>query len=71
MIMNYSKCSINIALILLKNNITKELSFDNDKQAVDIIFNSNKIHPSILKIRNTITAKENTNDNTVGLYGSL
>ena len=50
---------MNIALILLKNNITKEHSFDND-----IICNYYKIHP-ILKIRNIITAKENTNDNTI------
>ena len=55
---------MNIALILLKNNITKEHSFDNDKQAVDIICNYYKVHP-ILKIRNIITAKENTNDNTI------
>ena len=39
-------------------NKTKEHSFDNDKQAV-IIYNSYKNHPSILKIRSTITAKEN------------
>ena len=42
---------------LLKNrvvkkptNITEEYSFDNDKQAVDIICNSYKDHPSILMI---------------------
>ena len=46
-------------------NKTKEHSFDNDKQGVDIIYNSYKNHPSILKIRSTITAKENTNDNTI------
>ena len=45
-------------------NITKDYSFDNDKQAVDIVCNSYKIHPSILKIRSTITAKENSNGNT-------
>ena len=45
-------------------NITKEYSFDNDKQAVDIC-NSYKNHPSILKIKITITAKENSNDNNI------
>ena len=45
-------------------NITKEYSFDNDKQAVDIICKSYKNQPSILKTRSTITAKENSNDNT-------
>ena len=48
-------------------NITKKYCFDNDKQAVDIICNSYKNHSSILKIRITITAKENSNDNTVFL----
>ena len=47
-------------------NITKEYNFDNEKQAVDIICNSCKNHPSILKIRrSTITAKENNSDNTI------
>ena len=46
-----------------KSKITKEYRFDNDKQAVYFICNSSKNHPSILKIRSTITAKENTNDN--------
>ena len=46
-------------------NITKEYSFDNDKQAVDIICNSYKNHPSMLKIRSAITAKENSNGNTI------
>ena len=40
-------------------------SFDNDKQAVDITCNSYKIYPSILNLRNAITAKETTNDNTI------
>ena len=31
-------------------NTTKKYSFDNDKQAVDIICNSYKNHPSILKV---------------------
>ena len=46
-----------------KSKITKEYRFDNDKQAVYFICNSSKNHPSILKIRSTITTKENTNDN--------
>ena len=46
------------------NTKTKEHSFDNDKQEVDIIYHSYKNHPSVLKIRSTITVKENTNDNT-------
>ena len=63
-----SKSSMNITLILLKNRVVKKLlkktpqniRFDNDKQAIDIICNSYKNHLSILKIRSTITAKENT-----------
>ena len=46
-------------------NITEEYSFENDKQAIEIICNSYKDHPSILKIRSAITVKENSNDNTV------
>ena len=46
-------------------NITKEYNFDNDKQAVDIVCNSYKNHPSILKITSTITVKENSNDITI------
>ena len=41
-------------------NITKEYSFDNDKQVIEIICNSYKNHPSILKIRSAITVKENS-----------
>ena len=37
----------------------------NDKQAVDITFNSCENHPSLLKIRTTITAKENCNDKMI------
>ena len=48
-------------------NITEEYSFENDKQAIEIICNSYKNHPSILKIRSTITVKENSNDNTIFL----
>ena len=46
-------------------NITEEYSFDNDKQAIEIICNSYKNHPSILKIRSAITVKENSNANTI------
>ena len=46
-------------------NITKEHSFDNDKLAVDIICNSHKNQSSISKMRSTITAKENTNDDII------
>ena len=46
-------------------NITKEYSFDNDKQAIDIICNSHKNSPGILKNRSTITVKENSIDNTI------
>ena len=46
-------------------NITKEYSFDNDKQAIEIICNSYKNHPSILKIRSEITVKENSINNTI------
>ena len=48
-------------------NITEEYSFDNDKQAIEIICNSYKNHPSISKIRSEITVKENGNHNTVFL----
>ena len=46
-------------------NITEEYSFDNDKQAIEIICNSYKNHPSILKIRSEITVKENNINNTI------
>ena len=46
-------------------NITEEYSFDNDKQAIEIICNSYKNHPSILKIRSEITVKENSINNTI------
>ena len=47
--------------------MTKEYNFDNNKQAVDIMCNSFENYPSILKIRSTITAKENANDNKIFL----
>ena len=40
-------------------------SFDNDKQAIEIICNSYKNHPSILKIRSEMTVKENSINNTI------
>ena len=46
-------------------NITEEYSFENDKQAIEIICNSYKNHPNILTIRSAITLKENSNDNTI------
>ena len=46
-------------------NITKEYSFDNEKQAVCVICNSYKKHSSIMKIEIIITANENSNDNTI------
>ena len=54
------------------SNKIKEYSFENDKKAIDIICNSYKNHPSILKIRNiyTITTKENSNDNTIFSFTS-
>ena len=46
-------------------NKTEQYSFDNNKQAIEIICNSYKNQPSILKTRSTITVKENSNDNTI------
>ena len=46
-------------------NITEEYSFDNDKKAIEIICNSYKNHPSILKIRSEITVKENSINDTI------
>ena len=46
-------------------NIAEKYSFENDKQAIEIICNSYKNHPSILKIRSAIKVKENSNDNTI------
>ena len=45
-------------------NIIKEYNLDN-KTAVDIICNPYNEHPSILKIRSTITVNKNTNNNTI------
>ena len=46
-------------------NITEEYSFENVKQAIEVICNSYINHPGILKIRSAITVKENGNDNTI------
>ena len=46
-------------------DITEEYSSDNDKRAIEIICNSYKNYPSVLKIRSAITVKENSNDNTI------
>ena len=46
-------------------SITEKYSFENDKQVIEIICNSYKNHPSIIKIRSAITVKENSNDNTI------
>ena len=46
-------------------NTTKEYSFDNDKQAIEIIFNFYKNNPSILKITSAIKVKGSSNDNTI------
>ena len=44
-------------------NIAKRNSIDNDRQAVELIYNSCRNHPSILKIKSNITAKGNINNN--------
>ena len=46
-------------------NITEEYSFENVKEATEIICNSYINHPRILKIKSAITVKENSNDNTI------
>ena len=46
-------------------NIAKSHSIDNDKQAVELICNSCRNHPSILKIKTNIKTKENINKNTI------
>ena len=44
-------------------NIAKRNSIDNDRQAVELIYNSYRNHPSILKMKSNITAKGNNNNN--------
>ena len=46
-------------------NIAKSYIIDNDKQAVELICNSYRNHPSILKIKSNITTKEIINDSTM------
>ena len=47
-----------------RTNIAKRKFLDNNKQAVELIWNSYRNHPSILKIKSNITAKGN-NNNTI------
>ena len=46
-------------------NIAKSHSIDNDKQAVELICNSYRNHPSALKIKSNIKSKGNINNNTI------
>ena len=46
-------------------NTAKTYTIDNDKQAVELIGNSYRNHPIILKIKSNITTKGNINDNTI------
>ena len=46
-------------------NIAKRNSIDNDRQAVELICNSYRNHPSVLKIKSNITAKGNIDNNTI------
>ena len=43
----------------------KKHTIDNNKQAVELIWNSYRNYPSILKIEGNITTKGNLNDNTI------
>ena len=53
---------------MVKNQQTaKSHTTDNNKQAVELIFNSYRNHPSIIKINSDITTKRNTNNNTIFL----
>ena len=45
-------------------NIAKRHSIDNDRQTVELICNSYRNHPSILKITSNITTKGNINNTT-------
>ena len=57
--------------MLLKNRVVKDLLTKPKNIALimtkkqSMLYNSCKIHASILKIRSAITAKENANDNTM------
>ena len=47
-------------------NITKRRhSIDKDRQAVELMCNSYRNHPIILKIKSNITTKGNINNNTI------
>ena len=46
-------------------NIAKSHSIDSDKQAPELICNSYRNHPSILKIKSHIKTKGNINNNTI------
>ena len=46
-------------------NTAKHHTIFNDKQAVELICNSYRNHPSILKINSNITTKANIDDNTI------
>ena len=46
-------------------NIAKTNTIVNDRQAVELICNSYRNHPTILKIKINITAKGNINNKTV------
>ena len=46
-------------------NIAKSHSIDNDRQAVELICNSYRNHPSILKIKRNIKTKGNINNNAI------
>ena len=46
-------------------NIGKSHSIDNDRQTVELICNSYRNHPSILKIKRNIKTKGNINNNTI------
>ena len=51
---------------MIKNRQTaKSFTIDNNKQAVELICNLYRNHPSILKIKSNITTKGNINNNTI------
>ena len=51
---------------MIKNRQTaKSYTIDNNKQAVELICNFYRNHPSILKIKSNITTKGNINNNTI------
>ena len=46
-------------------NIAKRNSIDKDRKPVELICNSYRNHPRILKTKSNITAKANINNNTI------